>query len=331
MIYVRMFHASLLEMHDRLTEIALNWSRDPLSEVLQDLRIGGVSYGHCRLTAPWGVDMPTEGDGRLHVVVAGHAWIRTQDFNPVKLAVGDIAFVPRGSAHTLSDLPRRRTRPLSDFPREEIGDRTYRLSTGGGGRETILACCAVEIREPAMHPLLAHMPPVLIARAAAATDVALPAIFDAMAEEVINQRVGASTILARLADVVVARLIRSWIEDQTEHAAGWLPAMRDPRIGRAIAAIHHHPGQDWSVDALAKVARLSRSAFCDRFSALTGLPPSRYVLQWRMHLASSWLKSRRFTVSGAASKLGYKSEAAFSRAFKRLNGLSPSRLRQRDV
>ncbi|MGX5843664.1 helix-turn-helix domain-containing protein [Mesorhizobium sp. ArgA1] len=116
--------------------------------------------------------------------------------------------------------------------------------------------------------------------------------------------------------------------DRRTNGTGSLPCAIRGSVARLLRSIIS-PGQDWSVDALASLAKLSRSAFCDRFSALTGMPPSPYVLQWRMHLASTWLRSRRVTVSGAASELGSKSEAAFSRAFKRLNGIFPSRMRQR--
>ncbi|MFZ1429286.1 MAG: AraC family transcriptional regulator [Geminicoccaceae bacterium] len=315
-------------MHDRSSGIGRDAACDPLSEVLQDLRLAGVSYGHCRLTRPWGVRMPAKAAARMHVVVAGKAWLRADDFGPVELGAGDVAFIPQGAAHSLADTPRGRTRPLSAFPLEEIGDRTYRLNWGGNGSQTLMACCAIEFREPTLHPVLELMPPALVVSGTGAADTTLPALLDAMADEVIAQRVGAATMLARLADVVVIRLIRMWVEAQCHNTTGWLAAIRDPQIGRALASIHRYPERDWSIDNLAITARLSRSVFCERFAMLVGMPPGRYLARWRMHLASTWLRSRRATVTEVAAKLGYESEAGFSRAFKRLLGTPPSALRK---
>jgi AraC-like DNA-binding protein len=172
------------------------------------------------------------------------------------------------------------------------------------------------------------MPTVLLVRGAAAPDKTLPALLEAMAEEVVAGRVGAATVLTRLADVVITRILRSWLESESKDAIGWLAAIRDPRIGRALAAIHRRPGEAWSVEALAKIANVSRSVFAERFTAVVGMPVAKYVARWRMHLASRWLRNDRIRVAEAAARLGYESEASFSRAFKRLLGFSPSVLRR---
>jgi AraC-like DNA-binding protein len=301
---------------------------DPLSEVLRDFRPSGVSYGHCRLTKPWGVDFPEDSSTRLHFLVAGECWLRKEKYEPMRLRAGDVVLLPKGGAHAMADTPQGRTRPLSSFPRQEIGDRTYRLAVGGSGSETLLACCGVEFDQPALNPLLELMPAVLLVRKATLDDTTLPPLLDAMAEEVMNQRIGGATVLARLADVAIVRLIRHWVEERCGDTSGWLAAIRDPQLGRALAAMHRRPGHPWSIDTLGEVAGLSRSLFAERFAALVGTPPSQYLAKWRMHLAGVWLSRDRLSISEVANRLGYQSEPAFSRAFKRLQGVSPSTFRQ---
>jgi AraC-like DNA-binding protein len=241
-----------------------------------------------------------------------------------------MVLLPHGTGHSLSHSPRGRTKRLDSLPLEEIGDRTYKLKEGGGGRRTILVCCSVSFEEPAIHPLLELMPPALLVRGGAAEDPALPALLEVMAREATRERVGTATIMTRLADVVIARVVRNWVESRRGDTTGWLAAIRDPKIGRALAAIHREPGNPWPVEALAKVAKTSRSMFSERFTAVVGASPARYLARWRMHLASVWLRKDRLTVAEVAVRLGYESEASFSRAFKRLLGVPPSTVRRQD-
>lgn len=313
-------------MHGRSSDLADALPADPLSEVLQELRLSGVSYGRCDLGRPWGLELVPQAAARFHFVAAGSCWMDSQMLGWIPLQAGDVALLPRGDGHALADSPRGKTRRLEDLPAEPVGERLYRLRAGGRGAKTVLACCSVKFEEPALHPLLELMPPVLVVRGAATRDATLPALIDTMAAEVLEQRVGASTILVRLADVIIARVIRAWVESG-EDTSGWLVAIRDPSIGRALAAIHRQPGERWSVESLADVARTSRSIFAERFTGTVGIPPARYLARWRMHLARGWLRDPRQGVAEVAARLGYDSEAAFSRAFKRLTGAPPSALR----
>jgi AraC-like DNA-binding protein len=301
---------------------------DPLSEVLQDLRLSGVSYGRCELTAPWGIDFPPLSVARFHFVAEGEGWLFSEAAGEMRLQAGDVVLLPRGTGHALADTPRGATRPIDDFPLEAIGDRTYRLHGGGGGARALLFCGSVGFDEPAIHPLLELMPPALLVRGAAAGDATLPMLLDTMAAEVVAQRIGAATMLTRLADVVITKIIRSWVEARGGDTTGWLAAIRDPKIGRALAAIHRRPQHPWSVAALAEIAQTSRSMFSQRFTAVVGVPAAHYLTRWRMHLATAWLQRDRVTVSEVAMRLGYESEASFSRAFKRLVGVPPSTLRR---
>jgi AraC-like DNA-binding protein len=301
---------------------------DLLSEVLQDFRITANSYGRCELAHPWGISFAPQSEARFHFVVSGGCWLRASKRGWQPLHAGDIVLLPRGAGHALASDARGSLRPLEELPLEEIGERTYALQAGGSGAPTVLVCCSVGFAAPAAHPLLELMPPLLLLRGGAASDPVLPTLLDAMASEALERRVGAATLMARLADVIILRVIRAWVESRAADAEGWLAAMRDERIGRALAAIHRKPGEPWSVESLAAVAGVSRSIFAERFAKLVGMPPARYVARWRMHVASGWLQNERASVAEVAARLGYESEAAFSRAFKRFVGVPPSALRR---
>lgn len=300
---------------------------DALSEVLQDLRLAEGSYGRCELTRPWSIDFPSQNAARFHFLIEGNCWLYTSSVGWIPLDAGDVAFFPRGTRHVLADEKRMPRKSIDQLPLEEIGERTYRLREGGGGARALLTCCSIKFENPAVHPLLELMPPLLLLRRAARGDLVLPMLLDAMAEEVRGQRVGSATVMTRLADVVITRVIRAWAEGRQQDMTGWLAAIRDPNIGRALAKIHRRPGDPWSVESLADVARTSRSIFSERFASVVGMTPARYLARWRMHLAAAWLRDDRLTVAEAAKRLGYQSEASFSRAFKRFRGVPPSALR----
>ncbi|WP_394848163.1 AraC family transcriptional regulator [Pendulispora brunnea] len=314
-------------MHDRSSDRE-GLARDTLSEVLQDLRIANGTYARCGLSGAWGIDFAAQGQARFHFVAAGHCWLRGPKRGWTELHAGDVVLLPHGKGHALASKARGRLTPLEKMPIQAVGERTFQMQAGHGAAQTILACCSIDFEQPAAHPLLELMPPMLLVRGGGAQDATLSPILEAMAAEVLARRVGAATIMTRLADVVIARVVRAWAESRTEDTRGWLAAIRDPQIGRALAAIHQRPGEPWTVESLADVAKASRSVFSERFTALLGVPPARYLTQWRMHLASGWLRGERVTVAEAAMRLGYDSEAAFSRAFKRFVGVPPSALRR---
>jgi AraC-like DNA-binding protein len=301
---------------------------DTLSEILQDLRIVGGAYCRSTLRSPWGMAIPAQRGAVLHFVAEGGAWLGIGDGEWTELRAGDMVLLPQGADHVLADTPNRATQAACSLHREAIGERIARISSGGTGPSTLLFSCVVSVAEPAFHPLLELMPPFLVIRVDHCHDSALPALVFTMAEEVAAQRVGAATVLARLADVLVARVIRAWVEHECPITTGWIAAMRDPHLGRALAAIHRDPGHPWSVESLAAVAGSSRSMFSERFTTVVGMAPGRYLAHWRMHIAQSWLRSDGLTVSEVAARLGYESEAAFSRAFKRVVGVPPSTLRR---
>jgi AraC-like DNA-binding protein len=310
-------------MHSRSSEA------DPLSEVLRDLCITGVGYARCELTSPWGLEFPAENVARFHFVVSGPCWVRVGR-NWTELEVGDVVLLPRGAGHALSSQKRGRSTPIDKLEPLEIAYRSFRLEAGGGGDKTLLACCTVQFGAAALHPVLALMPPLLHVTNSMTTDSVLPMLLDAMSDEVKGERLGAATVMARLADVAITRVIRAWVETRAADTSGWLAAIRDPKVGRAIAAVHREPGAPWSVESLAKIAHTSRSVFSERFSSIVGMSPGRYVTRWRMHVATDWLREQKLSVAETAARLGYDSEASFSRAFKRDVGVPPSAIRRQE-
>jgi AraC-like DNA-binding protein len=300
---------------------------DLLSPVLQDLRLTRASYCRTDMTAPWGVQIPPQDGVCFHFAIEGGCWMRLPSREPVWIGPGDVALLPRGTCHAIADAPATPARPLEDFEQDPIGPTTHDMRAGGGGARSLVVCCALEFESPAVHPLTQLMPEVLVLRRVDANDPALPTLLSLMAAEVASQRLGSATVMARLADVVVTHMVRSWAEAHAGDLKGWLAGARDAPIGRALAAIHRQPGNLWSVVTLAETAGLSRSVFTERFTAAVGVPPARYLAQWRMHVAGAWLRHGGASVADIAERLGYESESSFSRAFKRLFGVPPGTLR----
>jgi AraC-like DNA-binding protein len=300
---------------------------DLLSEVLQDLRLARASYGRSELTAPFGIEIPYKEGVRFHFVAEGTCWILTAGQQPLWLDAGDVVLLPHGTGHVMADEPRRRPKPLAALSPQLVGNSTYRLSGGGGGARSLIVCCTIAFEGPTAHPLLELLPDVLLVRRSDQRASSLPMLLNLMAAEVASQRIGSATIMTRLADIVMTQIVRDWIESRPENLSGWIAAVSDPQVGTALARIHRQPGDDWTVDTLAAVAGMSRSLFSERFVALLGVSPARYLLQWRMRLGTVWLKNENMTVSEVAARLGYASNAAFSRAFKRFMGSSPGSLR----
>lgn len=303
---------------------------DPLSDSLQLLRMSSTLYSRCYLTAPWGIELPSlPGMLMFHVVTVGHCWLDVDGTVLRLLQPGDFVLVPRGSGHSLLSHPDANTVPLFDMPREYLSERYEIIRHAGGGAPTEIVCGTMQIDNPGAVQLLTLLPPVIGAEVMNPVHKEwLLSTLQLMAEEAVDSKVGRETLLSRLADVVVMHAIRSWIDNDPTASTGWLQASRDKQIGRAIALIHDDPSRPWTLASLAEEVAMSRSAFATRFAELVGMPVMQYVTQWRMQVAMSLLKSDGTRVADLAARLGYQSEAAFSRAFKRYTGFSPSTIKR---
>jgi AraC-like DNA-binding protein/mannose-6-phosphate isomerase-like protein (cupin superfamily) len=303
---------------------------DPLGEALHFLRMSGVVYTRSELTAPWGVDLPAMPDCVMfHVVTSGTCWLEVEDGEPVPLRPGEFTLVPHGEGHRISDAPGSPTAYLFDIPREQVSPRYEILRHGGGGEPTKLVCGAVRFDHPAAQELVRLLPKVIRVEAWSSPESEwMQSTLRLMASESGERRAGGEAVVTRLADILVIQAIRSWIAANPAAQTGWLGALHDERIGPAILQIQREPEREWSVASLAKEVAMSRSAFAARFRTLVGETPMEYVTRWRMHVATTLLQEEGATVAELAGRLGYRSEAAFSRAFKRVIGASPGAVRR---
>jgi len=302
---------------------------DPLTDMLRGLRLEGVDYGRFRLTAPWGFSFPAQNAARFLFISQRGCWLQAPSGEWIELGAGDAVLLPRGSEHALASEPGLSIRPFVRWECRKICDNVFDFESGGDGENCLLFCGSMHFNLDGLHPLLRMMPDVMRANELMANEPAIPHLLEAMGREVCTDRVGAGGIMARLADVLAASIIRAWVEHGCGEADGWIAAVRKPHVGNVIAAIHLNPERDWTVAALARIMGASRSSFADKFAAIVGETPARYVAQVRMHQARQWILRDRARISEVARRLGYESEAAFSRAFKRIIGTAPSFIRPR--
>lgn len=326
-------------MHDYLSDVgepAEPSRRDLLTHILLGLRLDGVEYGRCILRAPWAVAFPSQSEARFHFIGSGGCWLRTSTTEWVRLSAGDAVLLPHGGFHILASEPDVPTVDIDSLSHIAVSENTYlvggerRASGGAADEETqgdAIFCGSLRFNLDPLHPLMAMMPTVMRVDELDLRDATVPSLLDAMEREVALDRPGALGILARLADALAASIIRAWVECRSNDATGWIAAVRCPRIGKVIAAIHADPERTWSVPQMANVMGSSRSIFAEAFTRTMGESPARYVAKLKMFQARRWISNDGMRVASAAVRLGYDSEASFSRAFKRVIGYPPSAAR----
>lgn len=305
-------------------------SPDPLGEILHLLRLTGELYCQARLTAPWGIEVP-ELDGCLtfQVVTAGRFLLEVRGVEPRWLERGSVVVVPHGRSYRARSDRRTRVVPLAKLPVVAMTDRYEQLDFGGGGAATHVTQGVLRFDRLAARRLLDQLPPLVhIDSFAGENDGTwLREVVRAITREATSSRVGGEAMVTRLADILVIEVIRAWLESASEARSGWIAALRDDRIGRALASLHRAPGHPWDLRALAKVAGMSRAGFSARFSSLVGESTMQYVTQLRMQLARVHLQETSDSIAQTAHRFGYATEAAFCKAFKRTLGVRPSSVR----
>jgi len=303
---------------------------DPLGEALHLLRMNSLLYSCCEFSEPWGMELPPIGDCLMfHVVISGRCWLEVEGAELTPLQQGDLALVPHGQGHRLLSEPGAAAPHLFDIPREEVSEHYEIIRHGGGGAATRMVCGVVRFDEPAAQQLVQLLPKVIRVEASNSPEMEwIQTTLRLMAAEARDVRPGGETVTTRLADILVIQAIRSWIAQDAVAQTGWLGALQDKQIGPAIALVHREPGRPWTVASLADAVAMSRSAFAARFTELVGEPAMQYVTRWRMHVALTRLKDDEGPLGELAGRLGYQSEAAFSRAFKRFIGVSPGAARR---
>lgn len=302
-------------------------SSDTLGETLYSLRLSGLMYAKSELTAPWGIDMPPmDGKMMFHIVTQGGCWLRFSDQKSLFLRPGELVLLPRGEGHVISSEEHQEGKPFFDIPVSKLSERFEFMRYGGGGEETLLTCGVLSFDHVAGQKLVSQLPQFIhMKNENGQLPGQLQPLIELMAQEAKALGAGGETVVAHLADIIVIQAIRYWVEHSPEASKGWLGALKDPKIGKALAVIHAKPESIWTVDRLAEQVGMSRSGFSARFTEVIGISVKQYVTEWRMSLARMKIMQSPVTLADLAEELGYQSEAAFSRAYKRVMGVPPLR------
>ena len=309
---------------------ALPPSMDPLAEPLRLLNLTGVLHCRAELTAPWGLDLPRiPGCIAIHVITSGDCVLEVA--GQTRYAqTGDLLMLPHGTRHILRSDPDAPVTPLTKVPVQLITDRYERMNFGGGGVRTHVSYCGVRYDLLGAQRLLQVLPLVIHLEPAKEGDEWLQDTVKLLGREADATRPGSESIITSLTDIVFVQAIRAWLSRDNAQQ-GWLAALSDRFVGRALTLIHQQPGRAWTVTVLAQEIGLSRSAFSARFTELVGQSVMGYVREWRMQLARRELVENDSTLAMLAQKYGYGSEAAFSRAFKSTFEMSPSDAKRRAI
>lgn len=301
---------------------------DVLTDVLNTLELRGWLSSRRELAPPWRYDFAASNDSMFHVMTGGGAYLHLEeDADAVRLEDGDVILFPTGHAHSLYDDP---VSPLTRRVQLDYHPhRTHHLvNLDGDGPKPLLLCGAFHFEYPHDFPLLNRLPRLIHIRGAqVAMEQGFADTVHWIARESASQQPGALVMLRRLTELLFIQVLRLWITQQSDSSIGWIAALRDPSISAALGLIHQSPEVRWTVQQLADEVAMSRSAFSARFTERVGEPPMTYLTRWRMLRAARLLKTEVSIVS-IADLLGYESEVAFRKAFRREMGVPPAQYRR---
>ena len=296
---------------------------DLLSQMLTLIRLEGELVFSAELTSPWALRFEP-GSAYFFVVLEGELTVLTAEGPAVRTMTGDLVMLPRGVGHELSDGTGVPPVPVSQLMTEQFTSERLNVRHGGNGTLTKLIVGAFHFENESLPRVVSTLPTVIhIPKAGGETAGWLEGLAHFMMVEAREVHPGSSLMISRLIDVLVIRILRTWAQTEKAGDTGWLGALADPRISRALKAIHDEPFRRWTVLDLARVAGMSRSSFSERFSALVKDAPLSYQSRWRLTLALGLLRQADSRVSEVARQVGYDSDAAFSRAFKAQFGVAP--------
>ncbi len=309
-------------------------SKDALATILRSMRMETGLLSRAELTAPWGIATTGGPWAIFHAVVRGHAFVQLEvSGQTVELHEGDIAVITRGEPHTVKSALDVQPVPIGEIgvtgDKESDPLAVDMLRHGGEGPQTDIVCGRFALQHAAAPALGQLLPPLLfVSQPGALFSQWLESSVQMLSHEHRSALPGIETIIARITDVLFVHVLRAHIDALPEGAVSWLGALRDPQIAHALAMIHERPHARWTVASLAREAGMSRSGFFARFSTLVGEPPAQYLTRWRVHTAQDLLTQRALSTAALAERVGYASEDAFSKAFKRHVGMSPAAYRK---
>jgi AraC-like DNA-binding protein len=314
---------------------------DVLSDVLRAVRLTGGVFFAVDATAPWAMVGPAvvsvgplirpgvEHVIQFHAVVSGSCWAGLVGEPMVELHAGDVIVLPQDARHRLSSAPDLvgAAPPVRIDPSVRVPLPLPVKLGEGDGPGARLICGFLGCDERPFNPLLSALPQKMLVSRAAPQGAALAHFLEVALAESSTLSPGRESMLARLAELVFVETVRRYVAETPERA-GWLAGVSDPLVGSALSLLHGQARHPWTLESLARQVGTSRSVLAERFAELVGLPPMQYLAQWRMQLTAELLSGTRASLAEIADRVGYGSEAALSRAFKRIVGASPLRWRE---
>jgi AraC-like DNA-binding protein len=314
---------------------------DTLSDVLRVMRLTGGVFLDARFTAPWSLVTNVQPEKMklflasatqiigFHYIVSGRLIVHVLGGPPSELKAGELILLPRNDLHVLASARDLKSERANDIVLTDSGAGIWQLNYGGGGDETHVVCGFLG-SDSTFNPVIAALPPLLTLNVAETPGGAwIAESFAFAAQHLASGAAGGATIIAKLSELMFVEAVRCYVEILPADETGWLSGLRDPAISQALALMHTQPQRDWSAEELAQAVNLSRSTFADRFTHVIGQPPMRYLTAWRMQIAAHKLRETRRTIAQISFDVGYESEAAFTRAFRREFGQPPSAWRKR--
>ncbi len=319
---------------------------DALSDVLRAVRLAGALYFDVAARAPWVAEQPARemvlpkilpGAQHLiayHVVTEGRCFAGMIGAEPIAVEAGEVVVFTKGDPHVMSSSPGMRAFPVAANAFDEAAASPLPFSVRYGADDdgppsVRLVCGFLACHAQSFNPLLDNLPPVIKAGNPQDGDSNWLGEFIRVAiSETTNKRAGSESVLAKLSELMLIEVVRRHLEAAPSAQTGWLAGLRDPFVGKALSLIHRSPARNWTIEELARDVGLSRSVLAERFADLVGLPPMHYLAKWRMQIASELLSGGSTNIATVAAETGYGSEAAFSRAFKKMVGMPPSAWRR---
>ena len=315
---------------------------DVLSDVLAAVRLTGAIFFDSTFRTQWVAEAPkasiiaekvmpnSQYVFYFHTLLEGSCWAEMTDgsMEPIKLEAGDIIAFPMDDAHALCSTIGMRAAPdLAIYTHPIDRQLPYVLNQGSGPDSCRFVCGYLGCDIRPYNPFIKSLPRVLHGRGAAGQGWLAHLLRHAVSETE-RRNPGGETVLAKLAELLFVEVFRQYVDDLPAGSRGWLSGLRDPQIGLALRLIHSRPAADWTIEGLAREVGMSRSVFADRFTHYAGVSPMQYVARWRMQLAARHLEVPGVSIAQAGAEVGYESEAAFNRAFKKLVGVPPGAWRK---
>lgn len=304
---------------------------DVLSDIFDTIRLRATLYFRTDYSPPWAITVPTYAQAaRFHLVIQGHCHVALESGRTVDVGPGDLVLITRGQEHTLADSPGRRPAPLETVLKESgyDGHGVFVVGHGDPTASTQMVCGHFGFTEGADHPLLRALPEAIVLTPA---DRARHALLDdtlrLVVRRVFTDGLGSAAAISRLSEVFFIESVRASIQ-QCPELGRILGAMTDPQVGRALGLMHQEPARAWTVDSLASEVGMSRSRFADRFAELMGQSPLAYLGEWRLQKALARLACADLSIKEVAREIGYRSPAAFTRAFAQRFGGPPTGFRR---